>query len=183
MIYMTEDKQLDLYEYILSNKLTWEGLIRDIVHEERMDPWDIDVGRLAVRYGEKIKDITEIDFRISGKFLLTASILLKMKSDFLLSELESNEDNEGIPLSFIFKDIDYQFKDQRQELIPRIPMMKKRRVTLQELISALKKAIEVNERRITRRREDTRTVRLNIKKVDLTEQIIEVYSNITMFFK
>ncbi len=178
------EKQVDLFEYILSNKLTWEGLIRDIVREEGMDPWDIDVGKLAAKYSEKIKDIIDIDFRVSGKFLLTAAILLKMKSDYLLTELEKNEDeNEGILLSFIFKDIEYQLRDGKQELIPRIPMMKKRRVTLQELIDALKKAMEVNERRIRRQQENKRTVRLNIKKVDLSEKIIEVYTKITMLFK
>lgn len=176
-------EQDKLFDYILSDELTWEGLIRDIVREERMNPWDIDVGRLAVKYSGRIKNTINIDFRTSGKFLLTASILLKMKSDYLLKDLEEKGSDEGILLSFIFKDLDYHFKTARGELIPKIPMMKKRRVTLQELIAALKKAVEVNERRIARQRENKRSIRLNIKKIDLPEKIIEVYSKITMFFK
>ncbi|MCW1309082.1 MAG: segregation/condensation protein A, partial [Candidatus Nanoarchaeia archaeon] len=80
---MYEDKILQL---ILSNELTWEGLIREIVKKENMNPWDIDIVTLSSKYIDVLKELKKIDFKISGKFLLTAAILLRMKSEFLFNE-------------------------------------------------------------------------------------------------
>jgi len=172
----------ELYEVIISDKLTWEGLIRDIVRDERMDPWDINIVQLAKRFAEEVKKNKTINLRVSGKFILAASILLKMKSDLLLTE-EEEEDLDGVSLAWLFKNIDYNVGPN--ELIPRIPMKKKRRVTLEELIEALKKAIVVNERRIQRHieQEESKVVPLRLDRVDLSQKISEVYSAITNFFK
>jgi len=171
----------DLYDVIVSDKLTWEGLIRDIVREERMDPWNINIIQLAKRFALEINKKKDI-LRISGKFILTASILLKMKSDFLLTD-EEEVGEEGIRLGWLFKKIDYELG--ARELIPRIPMIKKRRVTLEELIGALRKAIEVKDRRIIRlqEREESRVIPLKLNRVNLTEKINDVYSALTNFFK
>jgi segregation and condensation protein A len=144
-----------------------------------MDPWNINVSTLANRFAEEIKKKDGINLRISGKFILAASILLKMKSDFLLP-VEKEIIEDGVNLSWLFKNINYNVGPQ--ELIPRIPMKKKRRVTLDELIDALKKAIEVKERRV-KRREENRHVMIPLKpRISLTEKINEVYSRISDFF-
>jgi len=171
----------ELYDVIISDKLTWEGLIRDIVRDERMDPWNINIIQLAKRFAQHINKKKDI-LRISGKFILTASILLKMKSDFLLTDEEETSE-EGVSLGWLFKKIDYELG--ARELIPRIPMMKKRRVTLEELIGALRKAIEVKDRRIVRlqEREESRVIPLKLNRVNLTEKINDVYSALTNFFK
>ena len=173
-----------LYELILSDKLTWEGLIRDIVRDEEMDPWNINVAKLAIRFADEIRGVKKIDFRVSGKFILAASILLKMKSDLLLLEDEVSDPTDGLSLAWLFKDINYEIGPT--ELIPRIPMKKKRRVSLDELIDALNKAIEVSDRRIVRHIEaekEQHFVQLDFKKIDLKEKIAEVYNTITDFFK
>lgn len=174
-------KQEDLYDVIVSDELTWEGLIRDIVREEQMDPWDINISKLANRFAEEIQSRKTINLKVSGKFILTASILLKMKSDLLLLE-DEEESEEGVSLTWLFKNIDYS--GSPKELVPRIPMKKKRRVTLEELIGALNKALEVRDRRIERRqeREEARTVPLKLNRVDLSQKISEVYNIITNFF-
>jgi segregation and condensation protein A len=173
----------DLYEVILSDDLTWEGLIRDIVREDQMDPWNIDITRLSGRFSQEIKKMKKIDLRVSGKFVLAASILLKMKSDFLLQEEDEEEGEESVNLAWLFKNLNYDVSPG--ELIPRIPMKKKRRVTLEELISALNKAIEVKDRRIMKHKEkqENMIIPLRLTRVDLTKKISEVYETITKFFK
>ncbi len=172
---------MDIYNLIINEELTWEGLIRDIVREEGMDPWDINIAQLARRFANEVRKMKEINLRISGKFILTASILLKMKSDYLLNERRDNEEN-NISLAWLFKDINYNLEPT--ELTPRIPMKKKRKVTLEELIDALKKAVEVNERRINRHKEKEETqVKLKLDRVDLGKKIIEVYDALASFFK
>ncbi|MFA5406035.1 MAG: segregation/condensation protein A [Candidatus Nanoarchaeia archaeon] len=177
---MENDK---IYDLMTSDKLTWEGLIRDIVREEEMDPWDINISKLALRFAEAIRKVNNINFRMTGKFILTASFLLKLKSDFLLVRKKTEAPIEGLNLAWLFKEINYNVGPT--ELTPRIPMKKKRRVTLDELIDALRKAIEVNDRRSVRHieRDESRIIHLNIKKIDLKEKIAEVYDVITDFFK
>lgn len=180
-----EDK---LYDLILSKGLTWEGLIKDIVKEEKMNPWNIDIIKLTNKYVEAIEKLKEIDLRLSGKFLLTAAILLKMKSDFLM--IEGVQDDTSINLSFIFKDYDF-FNEKgiisynKNQLIPRIPQTKKRPVTLNELLDALNKAIVVKDRRKTKkitRIQEARRLE-NIKRVDINQKIADVYSRVISFFR
>ncbi len=175
---MNEEK---LYNIILSEQLTWEGLIRNIVKEEKMDPWDIDIVKLSERFSNEILKMKKINFRISGKFILAASILLRIKSDYLMIKEEEKEEDVGINLAWLFRQMDQDVN--KVEIIPRIPILKKRRVSIDELIEALKKAIEVNERRIKRHEEKSRPIEYKIKKIDIKEKMADVYSLLTRFFK
>jgi segregation and condensation protein A len=168
-----------IYDLIFSRELTWEGLIRDIVREERMDPWDIDISSLANRYVETIKKIEDLDFKISGKFLLTAAILLRMKSDLLFIEkkIEVEEVFKGIDLNLIFGEVDL-------EIIPKISVPRKRRVTLEELILALRKALEVRDRRKRRWEERRKAINLRkLRRLNLLKKITELYLRIKSFFR
>ena len=44
---MKEEEIIDMIE---SGKLTWEGLIRDIIIDEGIDPWNIDIIKLANKF-------------------------------------------------------------------------------------------------------------------------------------
>ncbi len=173
----------DLFNVIISDKLTWEGLIRDIVRDEGMDPWNIDIINLSKRFVKEINKNKEINLRVSGKFILAASILLKMKSDHLLNNNKEKTEEDMISLAWLFKNINYDIEPE--ELIPRIPMKKKRKVTLEELIDALRKAIEVKERRIKRRKEkeESNIIPIKMNRVDLGKKITEIYDSLTNFFK
>ncbi len=163
-----------LYSTILSKELTWEGLIRDIVVSENLNPWDIDISKLTKKYMKALREMKETDIRISGKFLLAAAILLKMKSDYLIKKEEEPKEEKTE------EKIEY---DENYKLQPNIPLPKERKVTLNELISSLQKALVVNKRRKVKRQERKVDVKLDIKKVDLGEKVAELYKKIVGFFQ
>ena len=68
------------------DEVTWQSLLYELVKKEGMNPWDINISLLTKEYIDTIKKLKELDFRISGKVLLAAAILLKMKSNRLLNE-------------------------------------------------------------------------------------------------
>ena len=163
-----------LYNTILSREMTWEGLIRDIVQTEGLDPWDIDISKLTKKYFNALREMKETDIRISGKFILAAAILLKMKSDYLIVKEEEKLEEKK-------EEVFYESKNY--ELSPNIPMPKERKVTITELISSLQKALDVNKRRkIKRERRDVQ-VNVELKKIDLGEKVSELYKKIVGFFQ
>ena len=167
---MQEEK---LYDKILSKELTVEGVVRDIVLLENLDPWDIDISMLTQRYLGAIRKMKETDIKVSGKFILAAAILLKMKSDYLFAKEE--EEKAEHPQIF--------YSDEGYELQPNVPIPKKRKVTIEELISSLQKALVVSEKRTFRHKQREVTIKLKLKKIDLGEKIAILYTRIVDFLK
>lgn len=143
-------KQEQIHDILFSREIGWQEIIYDLINTEQLDPWNIDIIILTDKYLDKIREIEEMDFFVSSKVLLAASLLLKIKSEILLNEylksideilfgkkeekrsiLERIELDEDIPL-----------------LIPKSPIPRLRRVTLKELIESLNKAIITENRRI-----------------------------------
>ena len=88
---LTQMDERTLYSLIVSDDITYEGVIKDIIKQQGINPWDLDLDKLISEYMKFIKKIERIDFRICGKFILTAAILLKMKSDYLILKEEKVE--------------------------------------------------------------------------------------------
>lgn len=172
---MYEDRLLEL---IISDKITWEGLIRDIVKEESINPWEIDLVVLVSKYVALVKKSGGVDLRSFGKFILTITILLRMKSDLLLAEKIEDEEYRklisGIDLNVLFTDL------EGFELYARVPPVRYRKVTIEDLVEALKKAFEVAERR--KRRRAKSKVDLNIARINLMQKIEEIYRRVNDFF-
>ncbi len=172
---MYEDRLLEL---IISDKITWEGLIRDIIKEESINPWEIDLVVLVSKYVALVKKSGGVDLRSFGKFILTITILLRMKSDLLLAEKIEDEEYRklisGIDLNVLFTDL------EGFELYARVPPVRYRKVTIEDLVEALKKAFEVAERR--KRRRAKSKVDLNIARINLMQKIEEMYRRVNDFF-
>ena len=75
-------KEESLLEMILKEE-SWEELIYNIVSYEGLDPWDVDIIKLADSFLKYIEGMKTLDFRIPAKVVLVAAILLKLKSDIL----------------------------------------------------------------------------------------------------
>ncbi len=169
---MHEERIVDMIPF-----LTWEGLIKDIVKKENMDPWDIDISQLTTKFVENIEDKNIIMY---GKLFLTASLLLRMKSDLM-------EEGYEYYLSDLAGAVDLKqvFDMPNVKIFPKLTPSRRRKVTVDDLISALRKATEVEDRRKRRHQERERSLKIRemFKSVDIEEKMRGLYSRIIMFFK
>ncbi|GAI58362.1 unnamed protein product, partial [marine sediment metagenome] len=60
-------------------------ILLGLVQEHKLDPWDVDIEKIAGVYMQRVREMREFDIRISGRTLLSASVLLRMKSDFVFN--------------------------------------------------------------------------------------------------
>ena len=185
-----QDKIFDIL--LKEDDITWQSMIYDLVNSEEMDPWDVDISKLTNKFIEILKKLKEMDFRISGKVLLAAAILLKIKSkrlmehDFVaLDEMISRTDDPDEDV--FFEELEHSLEplDQRINeepgLVPKTPQPRKRKVSVFDLVESLEKALEVKYRRkpfIPKERD----VVVPKKKRDISLVIKDVYQNILQFF-
>ena len=145
---MNEEELLNL----IIKEQDWEQLIYNIVTVENIDPMNVDLVKLATSFLEYVRKVEELDFRIPARVVLVAAILLKMKMDYLFPNGEKfTEVEEGlseVELSRIDFTALKEYLDKFKVPIVRRPV---RKVTLEELVEALKKAIAVEERRVQRK--------------------------------
>lgn len=184
------------YEAIFSKEdLNWKDLIYDLVKSENMDPWDIDMSVLSQKFLETLRAMKELDLTIPGKVILAAAMLLKVKSNKLLTEdidnldrlfAQSEESDESLLLD---EEGNYEdgipgLKESAEDikLIPRTPQPRKRKVSVYDLIDALQKALDVKKRRVMRELPEVGEVKLPEKKVDITKLITNIYGKIKTYF-
>ncbi|MBI2670855.1 segregation/condensation protein A [Candidatus Woesearchaeota archaeon] len=186
-----QDQILDML--LKKDEITWQSILYDLVNSEQMDPWDIDISLLSQRYLETIKKFQETNFFISGKVILASAILLKIKSEKLLDERLARFDSIlfNQPLDDLELMQEFEEKNQRIKLMenPRLtvktPLARKRKVSLNDLISALEKALEVDKRRTLRNMalmSVPENIKIPEKKFDITEKIKEIYDKIKHLF-
>lgn len=136
------DGEFDVF--VIAQRPEWKEVLVDIVKQERMDPWDIDIGRIAKRFLELINERKALNLRISANVLLAASILLRYKCD----AWNIKGEKEGDPIIFIPDDI------IAEPVIPELQAIARtttRKVSLQELIDAVDSAIGKEKTRAARR--------------------------------
>lgn len=166
--------------------VSWKQVLLDLVKSEQMDPWDINITLLTRKYIELIKQMQENNLRISGKILLAAAFLLKMKSDYLvehdiaaldlmMNPIDESEDG-------IYGLNEHQPREKQDfRLIPRNPQPRNRKVSLTDLIDALQRAM-ATKKRILQKQMPTKFV-LPERKVDIMDVIREMYHKITYYSK
>lgn len=180
--------QEKIYQLVVNgDEVSWQSILQDLVTTEQMDPWDIDVSLLTKRYIGAIRKLKDLDFRVSGKVLLAAAILLKIKSKRLVGEelmqldrlIAGSDEDE---LLGEFEDImENPEMGEKPRLIPRIPQPRKRKVSIYDLVGALEKALEVKQRRVEHSIPPL-DVEIPKKNRDITQVIREVYGRIKSFF-
>jgi len=149
----SHDQVLDIV--LKEDDLNWKDLVMDLVRKENMDPWDIDVSLLAKKFLQMIKEIKETDFRVTGKMVLAASLLLKIKSDRLLIDDLANFDAliNGPEDEFLDEDFDIEkvsledFLNDNKKLVPRTPQPRQRKVSVFDLVDALEQALDQDTKR------------------------------------
>lgn len=163
---------------LMISEPSWEDVIVRIVAEEGMDPWQLDLIKLADVFAVYISKIDQMDLRIPARFVLIAAILLRMKSDVLagtpqkhalIGEPGPEKDSELIRLLAQIPPL--------QPPVKRVPLGS---VTMEELIAALRKAFEVQERRKTKKERLRQRVAVVMpqEKEDITERISKLLDEI-----
>lgn len=123
-------------------EITPVDILLQLVQMGKVDPWNIDIVDLTEKYIERLREMKELDLRISARAILAASILVRMKSEALLYSDEEQENGE-------------EEKERiRVDVEPLAPPLRRaeRYYTFEDLIEALMDALEEAERRKPRKR-------------------------------
>lgn len=181
----------EVYDLLISKEVSWQAIIYDLINTEQLDPWDIDLSFLANKYLEKIKLLEDADFIVSSKVLLAASILLRLKSEILIHHYMRSIDE------ILFGKKEETLKglekieineNELPDLYPKTPLPRNTKVSLEELMSALNRAISTETRRIKREvervyHEKNTDIVLPKAKISIKDRIRKIYSQILTAFK
>ena len=195
-----EQKTLSAQEQLLNiimNKddISWQQIIFTAVKSEQMDPWDVDITKLAQQFLIKLREFKEMDFKVSGKVILAAAIMLRLKSNKLIGEdltyLDQLIASDGQSEEEAFYDELSQMEGQERvnvtidgknfELIPRTPQPRKRKVSVFDLVEALEKALEVKNRRKLWEREEIH-MEIPTRKVNIEHLVTKTLGDILTYF-
>jgi segregation and condensation protein A len=148
------------HEYLvdLIDQPAWKTILLDIVKAERMDPWNIDVIRLADAYLSKINALEKSNLRVPANAILASAILLRHKAKGLrltsLDEVEAElKERELSP-------------EERALLASQIPelrgtrMLREGHVTLDALVASIETMLQKSSSssRLGRKLEELRFV-------------------------
>jgi segregation and condensation protein A len=193
---MKEDNQKDsvnqeeVHDLLFSRELGWKEIIHDLINTEQLDPWNINIIILTDKYLDKIQQLEQTDFFVSSKVLLAAALLLRIKSEILLNKYLKSIDEilfgKKQDKKYILERI--ELEEDIPELVPRSPMPRFRKVTLNELIESLNKAIITENRRIKKTIINQNALRetaisLPKRKFNIKDKIREMYNNLFSHFE
>jgi segregation and condensation protein A len=138
-------------------------ILIDMARRGEVDPWNIDVIELADRFLERLEKAHKLDLRVSGRVLLYAAILIRMKADVLAEDALKISKPEIIPEEVDFQGFfgtydayecrDVEIKDEVVETLLSPRKKIRRFTTIKDLIYELQMAEVVEERRKKRRKE------------------------------
>lgn len=181
--------QDEVHELIFSRELGWQEIIYDLINTEQLDPWNVDIVILTDKYMKKISQIEEADFFVSSKVLLAASLLLRIKSEYLLNRyvksideiLFGRKEEKKYELERI------ELDEEIPELAPRSPIPRYKKVTLKELMEALNKAIDTENRRIKKeiiKKNALRETSISLPKktISIKDKIKDILDRVTGHF-
>ena len=153
-------------------------LLTDILQLDKIEPWNVDVGKLVAGFLKEMKRIGDIDFRVSGNALYSASVIFMKKTrDLVELGLLPPED----------------IKEDEELIIPLIRppfRLPNRRVTLQELLIAMDRILTKGVRQRTspikrKRRSDieSHSFKMEVLRANVEENIAEVYDDIRVILE
>ncbi len=145
---------------------TWREFLVDLVQTNQMDPWDVDVGKVADAYLAKVHELQSMDLRIPANVILASALLLHFKAKSLSFEnlFEPAVEEEVVPL----------LSEDVPDLFFRGSLPRRRKITLDELLTAVDKVMKQGKRR----QMPTiipEALNIELPKENLHEKIIRVY--------
>lgn len=160
-------------------------LLVEMTRTGEIDPWNIDIVKVADQYLKVVTELREADLKVTGKTLLYLAILLRMKSDQLagihylnppeedefldaLLEPDFMSDGRAVRPKLSFRSLDEVIKRRTSAKQPRI-----RPVTLEDLLQELRKYEELEKRRSLTEKVEKVNKRRMMNYADLTADDIE----------
>ncbi|TFF95624.1 hypothetical protein EU546_02950 [Candidatus Thorarchaeota archaeon] len=147
-------------------------LLTDILQLDKVKPWNVDVGKLVVGFLNEMRRLGDIDFRISGNALYSASVIFMKKTRELveLGLLPPEEDDD---------------EDLEIPLIRPPFRLTNQRVTLEELLVAMDHVLSKGIRRRPTPRKRKYSVKadplqfaMDVDQANVEETIAEVYEDL-----
>ena len=191
-------KQEEVHNLLFNREIGWQEIIYDLINTEQLDPWDVNIVVLTDKYLEKIQKLEETDFFVSSKVLFAAALLLRIKSEILLKKyiksideilFEDKKDSKrvGFEQGNVLS-IDFEESVFIPELIPKSPIPRFKKVTIEELMASLGRAITTENRRIKKEIVKRNAIyessfSLPKRKFSIQDKIKEIYDNLTKHFK
>ncbi len=164
------------------------SLALDLALSEVVDPLDVDLSRFSSLYIEKVKNEKEVDFVTAGKIVLMAWSVLKLQSDLALrgaNDVQTEDESESLDLDignwdWLADEKSFDFtrqvlSAQKPPISERLTRKSPRKVTLMELIEALRKSKRELSRRERRRaeREKQKLMRSNAARKDISKKVVD----------
>jgi len=173
-----------IMELVTSNH-SWEQIIYKIVAWEGMDPWDLDLVAFSSSFVKYLGKIKELDFKVPAKYVIIAATLLKMKSDHLhlidhVNQLDGQPEDE-FQVDEIVEEDGNGFKFQVNPITVPTKRRPNRKITVNELISSLKKAMITQDKRVARIARQRAPIK--ISRRDITASIASLYDRINGIMK
>lgn len=170
----------ELYETIQKTE-NWELFIIETIRKEKINPWDIDITKLSESCLARIRDMRVLDYRIPAKVVLSSAILLRMKSDTLTLKTTKELMQE-------YTEDYYDGVEQRPEMgiIKEFPLLEpslirapKRKVTIVDLLSALRKVLKEEAVKTTRRKTRQKmAIKIELPEIDITKKVAMFFSKV-----
>jgi segregation and condensation protein A len=151
----------------------WQEVLTTLVSDEGMDPLDVNLINLTDSFMHYLQRLEKFDFRVPARFVLVAAILLRMKTELLLEEEEKKQLRQGENIAPINI-------DDVPVLTPPLLRTPTRKVTLDELISALNKAFVFQEKKEGKDLRMRRAIEnlITEPKEDVEARIARIYNQV-----
>ena len=159
-------------------KPTWKQVLLDLIITEQINPWDVDIAKMADGFIKKIKEINDMELYLSANMILASAILLKYKSS-VLDNIKEQEYNEE-PIE------EYEDETQEREQKPEIKKLEfltrlppKRPITLQEIINEIDAIVKFEEKRKKTKKEVyVRKLNIRLDSENIEQQMKDIYLTI-----
>ncbi len=143
----------------------FESVLKEIIVEEGLDPWNIDIVRLSQSMLKYLAKLKEINFRIPARFILISAVLLRLKSESLIEKEIEEKELETVNIDGL---------EIVEPPLKRIPV---RNITFDELTQALQKVMqsETEKEKIKVLKREKLDKLMNVIDVDIEDYVEKVF--------
>ncbi|MEK6970916.1 MAG: ScpA family protein [archaeon] len=150
----------------------WKTILISLVKSEKMDPWNIDIKELALKYLDKIRSLQSTDLRLPANAILASAILLKFKARAL--RLPSLDQADEVEWKALLTE-EQLLGGMMPELFPP-GLSREGKVTLDQLVESIESILEKTKSRVQRERDgrDRPVFNLPFASMNLESKMQEV---------